>query len=69
MQAKPSRRYSSSTASAITTSPAPQASMLGAFTNELDRIAPRFEIHGSQIEILRSPSEFYETMKVGTNCM
>jgi hypothetical protein len=39
--------------------------MLGAFTNELDRIAPKFEIHGSQIQILRSPSEFYEALKVG----
>jgi hypothetical protein len=38
--------------------------MLGAFTNELDRIAPKFEIHGSQIQILRSPTEFYETLKV-----
>ena len=41
------------------------AAMLGAFTNELDRIAPKFEIHGSQINILRSPAEFYETLKVG----
>jgi len=38
--------------------------MLGAFTNELDKIAPRFEVQGSQIHILRSPSEFYETLKV-----
>jgi CDP-diacylglycerol--glycerol-3-phosphate 3-phosphatidyltransferase len=39
--------------------------MLGAFTNELDKIAPRFEIQGSQIHILRTPSEFYKTLKVG----
>jgi CDP-diacylglycerol--glycerol-3-phosphate 3-phosphatidyltransferase len=38
--------------------------MLGAFTNELDKIAPKFDIKGSQIHILRSPSEFYETLKV-----
>ncbi|KAL2068179.1 hypothetical protein VTL71DRAFT_16277 [Oculimacula yallundae] len=37
--------------------------MLGAFTNELDRIAPKFEIQGSQIDILRSPVEFYDTLK------
>ncbi|KAK0099914.1 CDP-diacylglycerol--glycerol-3-phosphate 3-phosphatidyltransferase [Cadophora gregata] len=37
--------------------------MLGAFTNELDRIAPKFQIQGSQIQILRSPAEFYETLK------
>jgi CDP-diacylglycerol--glycerol-3-phosphate 3-phosphatidyltransferase len=40
--------------------------MLGALTNELDRIAPKFDIHGSQIKILLTPSEFYETLKVGT---
>lgn len=33
--------------------------------NELDRIAPRFDIQGSQIQILQSPLEFYETLKVG----
>jgi len=38
--------------------------MLGAFTSELDRIAPKFEIQGSQLHILRTPSEFYETLKV-----
>jgi hypothetical protein len=38
--------------------------MLGAFTSELDRIAPKFEIQGSQIQILRTPSEFYEMLKV-----
>ncbi|CZS93801.1 probable phosphatidylglycerophosphate synthase PEL1 [Rhynchosporium agropyri] len=38
--------------------------MLGAFMNELDKIAPKFEIQGSQIDILRSPAEFYETLKV-----
>ncbi|RDW89599.1 hypothetical protein BP6252_01631 [Coleophoma cylindrospora] len=37
--------------------------MLGAFTNELDKIAPKFEIHGSQVQVLRSPSDFYETLK------
>ena len=64
LQCKP-RRYSSSTSSlassASNTSP---ASMLGAFTNELDRIAPKFQIQGSQIHILRSPAEFYESLKV-----
>jgi CDP-diacylglycerol--glycerol-3-phosphate 3-phosphatidyltransferase len=39
--------------------------MLGAFTNELDRIAPRFEIRGEQIQILRTPAEFYDSLKVG----
>ncbi|PBP18467.1 CDP-diacylglycerol-glycerol-3-phosphate 3-phosphatidyltransferase [Diplocarpon rosae] len=57
-------RYSSSTSSlassAGSTSP---ASMLGPFTNELDRITPKFQLRGSQISVLRSPSEFYETLK------
>jgi len=65
LQAKP-RRYSTSTSSTPAPNGASQASMLGAFTSELDRIAPKFEIQGSQIQILRTPSEFYETLKVGT---
>jgi hypothetical protein len=56
-------RYSttSTTSSANGASP---ASMLAAFTNELDKIAPRFDIRGSQIQILRSPADFYSTLKV-----
>jgi len=38
--------------------------MLAAFTNELDRIAPRFDIQGSQIQILQTPADFYSTLKV-----
>ncbi|KAI9760207.1 MAG: hypothetical protein M4579_001823 [Chaenotheca gracillima] len=37
--------------------------MLGGLYNELDRLAPRFEIQASQIDILQSPSEFYEVLK------
>jgi CDP-diacylglycerol--glycerol-3-phosphate 3-phosphatidyltransferase len=61
------RRYSTSTSSVATCNGFSHTSMLGLFTNELDRIAPRFEINGSQIGILRSPSEFYETLKVWAN--
>ncbi|CZR60072.1 related to phosphatidylglycerophosphate synthase PEL1 [Phialocephala subalpina] len=61
LQAKP-RRYSTSAPLAQPPSSSP-ASMLGPFTNELDRIAPKFEIQGSQINVLRTPSEFYETLK------
>ncbi|KUJ11696.1 uncharacterized protein LY89DRAFT_654414 [Mollisia scopiformis] len=62
LQAKP-RRYSTS-ASSVTAPPSSSpASMLGAFTNELDKIAPKFEVQGSQIHVLRTPSEFYETLK------
>jgi hypothetical protein len=63
LQVKP-RRYSTSTSSIPVPNGSSTASMLGVFTNELDRIAPKFEIHGSQIQILRTPSEFYETFKV-----
>jgi CDP-diacylglycerol--glycerol-3-phosphate 3-phosphatidyltransferase len=38
--------------------------MLGAFTNECDKIAPRFDVEASQIQILRTPAEFYDTLKV-----
>ncbi|KAE9374812.1 hypothetical protein N431DRAFT_481962 [Stipitochalara longipes BDJ] len=62
LQAKP-RRYSTSSSTVSTPNGASQASMIGAFTSELDRIAPKFEIQGSQIQILRTPSEFYETLK------
>ncbi|KAI9784978.1 MAG: CDP-diacylglycerol--glycerol-3-phosphate 3-phosphatidyltransferase [Geoglossum umbratile] len=37
--------------------------MLGSLTSELDRIAPRFDIHASQIRILQTPTEFYDTLK------
>ncbi|KAK8112097.1 uncharacterized protein PG998_008554 [Apiospora kogelbergensis] len=39
------------------------AGMLAPFVNELDRIAPSFQIHGSQIQVIRTPSDFYETLK------
>ncbi|GAW19473.1 hypothetical protein ANO14919_089600 [Xylariales sp. No.14919] len=37
--------------------------MLAPFTNELDRLAPSFKVNGSQIQIIKSPSDFYETLK------
>ncbi|KAK7954195.1 hypothetical protein PG996_015081 [Apiospora saccharicola] len=39
------------------------AGMLAPFVNELDKIAPSFRIHGSQIQVIRTPSDFYETLK------
>lgn len=61
-------RYSTSTQTPVShgTSLAPG---LGVFTNELDRIAPKFEIAGSQVRILRTPAEFYETLKVGNRTL
>ncbi|KAJ9143697.1 CDP-diacylglycerol--glycerol-3-phosphate 3-phosphatidyltransferase [Pleurostoma richardsiae] len=37
--------------------------MLMPFVSELDRIAPSFPIDGSQIRVLQTPAEFYETLK------
>ncbi|KAI1918682.1 CDP-diacylglycerol--glycerol-3-phosphate 3-phosphatidyltransferase [Ophidiomyces ophidiicola] len=42
---------------------ASSSSPLGALTIELDRIAPRFEIHASHIKIIDSPNSFYQTLK------
>jgi CDP-diacylglycerol--glycerol-3-phosphate 3-phosphatidyltransferase len=39
--------------------------MLAPFTVELDKLAPSFKINGSQIQILQTPAEFYEALKVG----
>lgn len=49
--------------SAPGSSPTPNASLLAPFVTELDRIAPSFKINGSQIRVLQSPAEFYETLK------
>lgn len=43
--------------------PMSSTGMLAPFTAELDRIAPSFKINGSQIRVLQSPAEFYETLK------
>jgi CDP-diacylglycerol---glycerol-3-phosphate 3-phosphatidyltransferase len=37
--------------------------MLAGITNELDRISPRFDIHARQIRIIKTPSDFYDTLK------
>lgn len=52
--------------SAFTGTSTSSAGMLAPFTNELDRLAPSFKINGSQIQIIKSPTDFYETLKVLT---
>lgn len=37
---------------------------LASITNELDKLSPRFDVSADAIEIIRSPSEFYATLKV-----
>jgi CDP-diacylglycerol--glycerol-3-phosphate 3-phosphatidyltransferase len=46
-----------------TTTYSASSSPLGGLTVELDRIAPRFEVQPSHIQILNSPTSFYETLK------
>jgi hypothetical protein len=41
------------------------ASMLATINTDLDQIAPKFEVQPDQIRILKTPAEFYETLKVG----
>lgn len=58
------RRYSSSSGAATMNSSTTTHGVLAPFTSELDKIAPSFQINGSQIEILKTPADFYETLKV-----
>ena len=37
--------------------------LLSALTTDLDRIAPRIDLHADQIEILDGPTDFYEALK------
>jgi CDP-diacylglycerol--glycerol-3-phosphate 3-phosphatidyltransferase len=62
---KTTRRYSTSNASMASSTPQSQASMLATITTDLDKIAPRFEVQPEQIQIIQTPTEFYETLKVG----
>ncbi|KAI0143140.1 hypothetical protein GGR57DRAFT_366955 [Xylariaceae sp. FL1272] len=57
------RRYSTPASPLPAGSPTSSAGMLAPFTNEFDRIAPSFRIDGSQIQIITSPADFYETLK------
>ncbi|PKK49198.1 hypothetical protein CI102_3831 [Trichoderma harzianum] len=39
------------------------AGLLTPLVSELDRMAPSFDVRGEQIRILKTPAEFYETLK------
>ncbi|KAL2203349.1 hypothetical protein CC79DRAFT_1337979 [Sarocladium strictum] len=59
------RRYSGS-AGAATASPAASshaAGTLAPVVSELDRLAPSFDISGDRIQIIKTPTDFYETLK------
>jgi phosphatidylserine/phosphatidylglycerophosphate/cardiolipin synthase-like enzyme len=59
------RSFNSSSATSLTSSSAAKSpfSVLGSLTNELDKLSPRIEIDPLQIEILKTPEEFYEKLK------
>ncbi len=40
---------------------------LGPLQDELDKLAPRFDICASQIHIIQSPEDFYNTLKVNSS--
>ncbi|KIH87934.1 CDP-diacylglycerol--glycerol-3-phosphate 3-phosphatidyltransferase [Sporothrix brasiliensis 5110] len=50
-----------STAAAGTAATA--ALLLAPLVTELDRMAPRVDMHGSQVRVIETPAEFYETLK------
>lgn len=57
------RRFSA-TSTPAAESPAATAHPLAGVASQIDHVAPRFEIDPSQIEILDSPTAFYETLKL-----
>ncbi|KIX96877.1 uncharacterized protein Z520_07597 [Fonsecaea multimorphosa CBS 102226] len=59
-----SRRFSSSSSSsAFSNGPAPTTHPLAGVATQLDHVAPRFEIDPDNIQILDSPTAFYDTLK------
>jgi len=62
--ARPQCRRYSMPSSPAASAPQSTAAMLAPFTVELDKLAPSFKINGSQIQILQTPAEFYEVLKV-----
>ncbi|KXT04884.1 hypothetical protein AC578_3462 [Pseudocercospora eumusae] len=58
------RRHASTTTTAATpTSTQSSASQLAVITGELDKLSPRFEVSADSIQILQTPTDFYETLK------
>ncbi|KAI1341018.1 hypothetical protein F5Y15DRAFT_39251 [Xylariaceae sp. FL0016] len=57
------RRYSMPASPAMAGSSTSSAGQLAPFVNELDKIAPSFKINGSQIQVIKTPTDFYETLK------
>lgn len=58
------RRFTSSATAAHDAAVSPITHPLAGVASQLDQVAPRFEIDPAQIQILDSPTVFYETLKV-----
>lgn len=56
------QQFSSSTMSLKTHSNV-ELPFLGALTTELDKLAPRIDVRADQIDVLESPTQFYECLK------
>lgn len=59
-----SRRHVSTSSVPVPVSVAAKAHPWAGVTSQIDNVAPRFEIDASQIEIIDSPTAFYESLKV-----
>jgi len=57
------RRKASTTSTTTPVESASSVSPLAGITAELDKLTPRFDISADAIEILKEPSDFYETLK------
>jgi CDP-diacylglycerol--glycerol-3-phosphate 3-phosphatidyltransferase len=57
------RRYSSTSSGTAAAPIQSSAAPIASITNELDKISPRFDVPAESIEILRTPAEFYATLK------
>ncbi len=58
------RRNASTSSTSSASQAASPASPLASITAELDKLAPCFDIPADSIEIIRSPSDFFEALKV-----
>jgi len=58
------RRHVSTSSVPVPASVAAKAHPWAGVTSQIDNVAPRFEVDASQIEIIDSPTAFYETLKV-----
>lgn len=58
------RSYSGSSAAPSPAQGAAKVGALAPFASELDKLAPSIDLRGEQIQIIKTPAEFYETLKV-----